>query len=189
VISPAKDAVSRAVRPAKAAISTTLRIAGRALGDLDFAQSAKGSVRGAPIKHGGQPNPLAIARARPSAARGKKISNRSGKSPKDVLEHRLADARRARMLEHHADAEPCDPVRWPARDLTGSTRNRARSGRSTRGSFITVDLPDPFGPMSRESRRHEREADVPDRRETAEPLLEALTSSLAAGALMSLRAP
>ena len=52
------------------------------------------------------------------------------------------------MLEHHADAEPGDPVRRPARDLPAVDPHRSGVGRSTpRIDFITVDLPEPFGPI------------------------------------------
>ena len=56
------------------------------------------------------------------------------------------------MLEHHADAEPRDVVRGPTRDLPPSTRTEPASGRSMPMiDFITVDLPDPFGPIKPEN--------------------------------------
>ena len=52
------------------------------------------------------------------------------------------------MLEHHADAEPGDPVRRPARDLPPVDLDRSGVGRSMPMiDFITVDLPEPLGPM------------------------------------------
>ena len=54
------------------------------------------------------------SRSRVDGGAGKQIQQLVGQEPKqDVLEHRLP-MQRARMLEHHADAEPRDPVRRPA---------------------------------------------------------------------------
>ena len=98
----------------------------------------------------------------------------------DVLEHGLA-VQRARMLEHQADAEAGDLVRRQAAISTPSSSIEPAVGRSTPMIvFITVDLPEPFGPMRpRISPRPDREADVLDRDEAAEALGQASTSSIA----------
>ena len=52
------------------------------------------------------------------------------------------------MLEDDADAAPRDLVRGPARDIGAVDANEPASGRSMpMMSFITVDLPEPFGPI------------------------------------------
>ena len=91
-----------------------LRIAGDRLGDLDLAQVGEWQGRGAAIDHVGQTDALGDGPRARLDARGKQVQQLVGQEPKqDVLEHRLP-MQRARMLEHHADAEPRDPVRRPA---------------------------------------------------------------------------
>ena len=106
-----------------------LRIAGDRLGDLDFAQVGERQRRGAAIQHPGQSDALGDrARARVRGGAGKQIQQSIGQQAKqDVLEHRLP-MQRARMLEHHADAQPRDPVRRPARNLPAVDPNRSRVG-------------------------------------------------------------
>ena len=52
------------------------------------------------------------------------------------------------MLEHHADALARDPVRGQAGDLLALEQTEPAVGRSMPMiDFITVDLPEPFGPI------------------------------------------
>src|SRR5208282_4786098 len=142
--------------------------------DLDSAQVRERQRRGAPAEHSGQSDPLGD-RARPRAGGrvGKDVDEAVGQQPEDdVLDHRLP-IERTRMLEHHADAEPGDPVRRPARDLPPVDPDRS--------GVRPLDAEDRFHHrrLARSVRPDEaenltgadREADVPDRRQAAEPLL------------------
>src|ERR1700729_3671510 len=79
------------------------------------------------------------------------------------------------MLEHHADAKLSDPVWRPTRDLTGINPDRSRIGpldaedrlhHRRLARSIRSDEPENLAGMN-------READVFNRRQTAEPLLQA----------------
>src|SRR6516162_5724543 len=96
------------------------------------------------------------------------------------------------MLKDHADAEPRYPVRRPAPDLDAVDPNRSRVG--------SLDSEDRFhhGRLARSVRSDQaenlsgtdREADVPDRRQSTEPLEEALDLDLGrCGAHVASRAP
>src|SRR5271166_1555178 len=84
------------------------------------------------------------------------------------------------MLEHHADAEPRYPVRRPARDLDPVDLNRSVVGpldsedrfhHCRLARSIRSDQAENLSPL-------DREADVPDGRQSAEPLEEALDLEL-----------
>ena len=103
-----------------------LRIAGDRLGDLHFAQVRERQGRRAPVKHAGQSDTLGD-RPRPSVGggAGQHVQQSVGqKAENDVLDDRLP-VERPRVLEHHAHAEPGDPVRRPARDLPAVDPHRA----------------------------------------------------------------
>ena len=126
-----------------------LGIAGDGLGDLHFAQIGERQRGGAPIQYAGQSDTLGDrARSRFDRRAGKETQQSIGQKPEhDVLDDRLP-VQRTRMLEHHADAEPRYAVRRPARDLDAVDANRSGVGPlDPRIDFITVDLPDPFGPI------------------------------------------
>ena len=152
-------------------------IAGDGFGDLHLAQVGERQGRGPPIERRAQPDALGDrARALLDGGVGKKIQQPVGQEPEDdVLEHRLP-MQRTRMLEHHPDAEPRDPVRRPAGDLDAVDAHRPG-----------------VGPLDAEDRLHHRrlarpvradqtenlaapdgEADVLDGGEPAETLVEAL---------------
>ena len=175
-ISSEKAATSPAVRPAKgSSTSTTFGSRAIALASSSRRRSANGRVGGPPVAA-----PRRGRRARRSRGRGSSTcgsatsrSSESGSSASLMFSQHGLPVQRARVLEHDADAVR---ARCGASASRRCRRRRAATapafGRSMPMiSFITVDLPEPFGPIRpRISPGADREADVLDGDQAAEAL-------------------